>query len=499
MRSLSTFIQRGEILTSGQLAQRLSKTGLAPEAARQAISRSRDPGISILPISLPRRRRLFARRDSDQNDQFYAHLASVLSDHRPGLSRTILALLKRRVLLRADAQRLLAAPSQPRASRTPTYEAEVATLFDLRFCQVEAKDTALERLTINSLVGSSISHQLARSERTRHTIDVRLTRIVVDQFRKQAVIGWNSHALPAPATGTVSFSDFIFSAYGHSWLDPLIRRAAGKIPKSTPVLFDISARECDVHDVDGFLHRLAHVGSNRNARMPVLGVIAAYAFAPNAWAVAKNRGLFAINLRQSYGEAAVEMLAKMENLLRLTNAHDSFSDQAATTDYDSLADDLTTLRAHPYVAELRSLGLEILAAVLLRASGWEALRLGLVVPFNSTKRDIDVIGKRGGDDEICLVECKAAHEDKELDPPDVRKFFTETVPAALKYHTDVVKCHAELWTTGRIGREAKAELARLPLSKRVYAKLLEKKDIISLVPTPLSRCKRLIETLSLPN
>ena len=31
-----------------------------------------------------------------------------------------------------------------------------------------------------------------------------------------------------------------------------------------------------------------------------------------------------------------------------------------------------------------------------------------------------------------MVECKAAHEAKELDPAHVRKFFTETVPAVLK-------------------------------------------------------------------
>ena len=499
MMSLSAHISRGEILTSGQLAKRLTRTALTPDAARQVISRSRDPAIWILPLRLPRRSRLFTRRDSVQNDEFYHHLATVLREHRPGLARTILALLKRRVLLKADAQRLLAAPLRPRPSRTPTYEAAVATLFSLRFCQVEGMDTALERLTVNPLVGSPTSHQLARSERTRQTIDTRLTRIIVDQFRKQAIISWNGHAVADLETGTVPFSDYVFSAFGYSWLDPLVRRAAGKKSKSTPVLFDVSARECDVHDVEGFLHRLAHIGSNRNARMPVLGVIAAYAFADGAWTVAKRRGLLAINLRQSYGEAALATLAKMEDLLRLAGARGLFGEQAAAIDYDSMADDVAALRTHPYVTELRSLGFEILAAVLLRARGWEDVRVGLAVPFKNTKRDIDVIGKRGGEDEICLVECKAAQETKELDPADVHKFFTETVPAALKSHTNVTKCQAELWTTGRIGQRAKAELAKLSLSKRVETKLREKSDIISLVPPTLSRCKRLIETLSLPN
>ena len=52
-----------------------------------------------------------------------------------------------------------------------------------------------------------------------------------------------------------------------------------------------------MYDVGGLLHRLRHVGSNRNARMPLLGVIAAHTFTSEAWKVAKKGGLLTINLR----------------------------------------------------------------------------------------------------------------------------------------------------------------------------------------------------------
>ena len=444
--------------------------------------------VGCSPFALPLRTKFFtttSRRSLPSSD--------------PGLARTILALLKRRILLRADAQRLLAAPLRPKSSRTPTYQAEVDALVNLQICRVEGSKTALERLTLNSLVGSPSSHQLARLERVRQIVDMHLTSMITDQFRKQAVIGWRSATFADLETGIVRFSDHVFSAFGYSWLDPLVRRAVGKKPKSVPVLFDVCARECDVHDVRGFLHRLARIGSNRNARMPVLGVIAAYAFAGDAWSVAKRHGLLAINLRQLYGDAALATLAKMEHLLRLAGAGDLFGEHAAAIDLDELADDFTALRVHPYVADLRSLGLEVVTALLLRAEGWENVELGLVVPFKDTKRDVDVIGRRGGEDKICLVECKAAHETKELDPEHVSKFFTETVPATLKVFTNVTKCQAEIWTTGRIGERAQATLASLELRKGVGATLREKTDILSLVPTPLSQCKRLIETLSLPN
>ena len=299
--SLSDHIAPNEILTSGQLAQRLTTTGLTPAAARQVISRSNDPAVWPLPLRLPRRSRLFVLRDSIQNDAFYHNLAAVIDDLRPGLARTILALSKRQILLRADAQRLLAAPLLPKSSRTPTYGAEVDTLVALRLCSVEGSNTALERLTIKSLAGLPISHQLARSERVRQIVDRYLTRMITDQLRKQGVIGWNSATLADLETGSVRFSDYVFSAFGYSWLDPLVRRAVGQRPKPVPVLFDVCARECDVHDVQGLLHRLARIGSNRNARMSVLGVIAAYVFTDDAWLLAKN----AVYWRSIYGSRMV--------------------------------------------------------------------------------------------------------------------------------------------------------------------------------------------------
>ena len=146
---LYDIIPPDSILTSGQLAARLIATGTSHQAARKAMSRNRDPAVWILPVSLPRRVRMFARRDSVRNTAFYQKLATALNDLRPGLARTILALLQRRILLRFDAQRLLAAPSQPRSSRTPTYAAELSVLAELGLCKVEGTDTALERITIN--------------------------------------------------------------------------------------------------------------------------------------------------------------------------------------------------------------------------------------------------------------------------------------------------------------------------------------------------------------
>ena len=116
------------------------------------------------------------------------------------------------------------------------------------------------------------------------------------------MIGWTSSTDTGRETGTVLFNDYAFSAFSFSWLDPLVRRNVGQKPKPTPVLIDVFSRECDVHDTEGLVHRLRHIGANRNARMPLLGVIAAHTFTDDAWNAAKRSGLLAINWRSTCGK-----------------------------------------------------------------------------------------------------------------------------------------------------------------------------------------------------
>ena len=97
---------------------------------------------------------------------------------------------------------------------------------------------------------------------------------------------------------------------------------------------------------------------------------------------------------------------------------------------------------------------------------------------------------------VYVVECKAAHAQKDLAPEDVYKFFKETVPAVLRCFPNVKECRAELWTTGRVGEDAAAKLKSLRLIKRVQPKLREKNGIKELVQSSLSPCKRLIDAIS---
>ena len=497
---LSPHIGFGEIISSGELTRRIcAATGTGPVAARQLISRSkRDPGIWVLPIPLPGRGRLFALRDSVQDEAFYYEVADLLRERRPGIARTIRALLRHEVLLRPEAQKLLASPSLPTKSRTPTYDREIGFLVDLKFCRVDGQNTALERIVLARLAGTVESHTSARVRRARAIVETHLAAMLVDQLKKQGVVSWTGGAIPHSATASITFNNHVFSAHGFSFLDSMMRRATGMKPKPGSMLLDVLARPSDVEDVAGFIHRLSRVGGNPNARLQLLGVLAAYDFTREAWQLAKQKGLWTINLKQSLGDAALSALAQTETLLRIAGLPMAPDHGAAADEFAKLASGLDALKVHPYVSDLRALGFEAICAVLMSAGGWYEPQLGALFSADGVERDVDVLGKRNGGRDIYLVECKAEHEAKELEPEYVNKFFKETVPTALKAFPDTQSCLAELWTTGRVGERAREAFARLKVRETICAKIVDRDEILRRIPPTLAPCARLVSTISMP-
>lgn len=118
----------------------------------------------------------------------------------------------------------------------------------------------------------------------------------------------------------------------------------------------------------------------------------------------------------------------------------------------------------------------------------------------STTRDVDVSGWLTATSTLRLVECKAELRNKPLDPAYVRKFYEETVPAALRFfrrrcvHFKV--CQAEIWTTGQVNEIARKELSRMSLDRAVEPALRDYDALSRLVPSSLSSCKNLLAALA---
>jgi hypothetical protein len=498
MIALEHLIRNGEVLTSSDFIKRLMDEGYTYSHARKLIQKeSAKNGIwRSKHVALPKNIRLFSLDGYCGTKEFRNTIIPILEKNRPGLARVIGALAKRQVLLKAHVQRLLASPQDSFSSKCPSYSKEVAALEELKVAKRDGHNGVLERLVSTDIAGSPQSHALGISSHGGMIIQAAMTEILVNHFRRQNLIAWNTIAQTTGVESLAVFNNFYFSAKSFSWLSPLLKVKGGVRPKPTPVVFDVWPYSCSVFEVESFLERLRRAGQNKQTKLNFLGIIAAPDFDPDAWKLAREAGLMGINLRQFFGQVALDALAQIEILLRNVAGDPARADDKG---YADLAKTLEELKSNPYVVELRSIGFEALVALILRSKGWEEVRMNFTVPFETTTREIDVTGHRDSHDKLYIVECKAEAANKKLDPDYVRRFFSETVPAYIKAeYTGRMPsfCSAEIWTTGKVGGDAIAAMHEIKMKSFIQPKLLEHDDVKKEIPHNLESCKRLITAIA---
>ncbi|MDB6026068.1 MAG: hypothetical protein JWM68_2291 [Verrucomicrobiales bacterium] len=495
--NLTQFVGPEELLTSSELLERIVRAGIGGDSARQLIRRKAEGQLIWRSerLILSGGGRLFARRSFRESVAFIPQCLSKLNSLRPGIARAAHALLHEEVVLRSRAELLLASPVIPDNSSYPAYQNEVEALIELGIARVEAADSVMERLARTSTPGMN-AHAVALRSYARASTETVLANLLFAQFRQQNLISWNTKALPDKSATLVMFNNFQFSATGFSWLKPMLRFNGTDKPKPVPVVLDVFAKTRMTYDVESFIERLTRAGQNKNRKMAIFGIIAAFDFDPAAWKMAKSEGLMAINLKQHFGDAAFEALVQIQELLKNVAGEPA---KANDEDYKKLADTLDLLKTNPYVVDLRSLGFESVSGLIVRTHGYENINLNLkVMHKDSEAREVDVSGEKNGGEELFVVECKAEAGNKLLDPAYVRKFYTETVPAFIKSKNNrkIRECRAEIWTTGQVGPDALQELNGLKLNPLIKAALLDRAKIKEQIPQTLGSCARLLEAIA---
>jgi hypothetical protein len=498
--SVSSFLKPGEILTSSQLQQRLLGAGRSEANARKMLSRGSLKGDLWRSdkFRLQGNERIYAHKDYWGTAGFCLHIAELVARmNRPGISRCLEVLAREDILLPLHAQKLLASPIGAQCkARYPDYESELEALNELGV-SVCSKGSSAECLIRNKYVRIADQHELFRASHARQRVECLLARIVLNQLRQQNVLTWNRYSVASVETGFTEYNGQLFTATGYSFLDPLVRWQEGRT-RSCPVFFDVYAGKCGSHDVAGFLQRIKRAMHRGKNRYPALGVIAAKGFYDDAWLLARSERLMTINLRQAFGDEALDVMVKVQELLGQLSAGASFA--ATSAELGEITSMLKELHANPVVVSIRSVALEAFACCTIQADGWQAVGLGGKVDFDGqTTREVDVYGWRNGD--VRLIECKAAHSEKELARSDVKRFFCETVPAYLRWvrsrGDNPPKCIAEMWTTGKI-TEAQQALSDLSLSSVIEPAILDRAAITErLSPKIKDRGTLLLHDISL--
>jgi hypothetical protein len=482
---LLKYLEGDDVLTSSELIARLTKDGRSEAAARQVIRRTAGKGIwRSEKLRLPKDERLFADARFAQTPAFFRAVGRKLAlTSRGGLARCLETLGAREALHKIDVMRLLAvAPANGKALPKRTYEHELGGLAEIGV-QVVHHGTALESIVVPGKGASADAQELASRAASAVRREGLLARVLAERFRRQNMFAWNRVEFPDSEMPFTTFNNQVFSAFGFSYLSPLVRWKADKgKPSLCPVLIDVYHGLCLPSQVESFLRRIERATVRGKSRMPCLGIIAAKDFDREAWSAARSKGLMTVSFRQLFGEEALEAMAAVEELLHgLTREARAAGGEGQ---FLRFADLLKELKTNPVVTTLRSIGFEALSGLALGSLGYQSIEMGRIVPWQETTRDVDTFGFRG--DELRVVECKAYHRKKSLLPEDVTKFFTETVPALKKWLRDNNRtfntCKAEVWTTGPLGREAREALHKLARPKADQWELVHGGVVEDLLP-----------------
>lgn len=376
-------------------------------------------------------------------------------------------------------------------------ERELVAIEEAGLGAIEESVTGRRRLVrlkyANHPDGEKLAFQLlAETETERHWVS-----LLLHHLSCQNLISWKSHE----SRYTPVFNGRLYSAVAYSYVKPLVRFEHGKAtPIACPVVVDVLARAAEVFDVEGLVERMHRSGANAQARLRMLGIIGAPRFTPEAFQMARKTGLMVVSFREVFGDAALQVLASAESLFREMQVTEA--DDASAADISTLAanlsDSVARLKDHPMVTALSGLAFEALATTVVRAQGYEDVHSGEKMPYfeqgNETTREVDVHGHRGED--WLVVECKALNEKKELDRDSVKYFFTETVPAFIKNKgkTNIRKCRAELWTTGKVTTELRGYLQHeLRTPRGVDVAILARNEIA--MPKQLRPLQRILSVL----
>ena len=169
-RQLATFIQPDEVLMSGTLIERVAANGNGRDRARQWMHRMSTDDATVwrsARLVLPGGERLFARRAFVGTQPFLQKVITLLELERPGIARAIRRLLSVGVILRAEAEKILATPIRGESTaRFCDYATDLEALVELRAGLPDGKGTALEPCSC-----TPSSQRIAASRPTHASID----------------------------------------------------------------------------------------------------------------------------------------------------------------------------------------------------------------------------------------------------------------------------------------------------------------------------------------
>jgi hypothetical protein len=446
---------------SSDLARKLERSGMSPDAARQRITRAGPSVLRLKGLVFPRNARFLYHEKDAGKERFWTALARVVSEASPAYGPALAALRARDGVVPLEQFSIISgSPIRQRghiSSETVLERLEAVRLVQRRESQGVGPVVALHA---NGYLGTPDFGRL----RARLLVEKMLLLAVRDWARRLGVASHDKIAIRGEGEPP-TYGTFKWDLCGPSYMVPLVRREKDGASKPGFLVCDVVAGTwVDEHAVAAFIRKFRLSASLRNLP-PVLPILLADGYTHEAFRLGRSHGLMLATPKNLFGrDIAIGLATLLETMSKAAAIA-----VAKPEVIGELFDKLGAIEGAD--RNLRGSLFELVVGHVTHATSGGSIDIGVLVSYDGFKAEIDVRRVIGG--AVWLYECKGYQPDHLIGAEEVQAWLKNRVPGLYRatraeQRFSSVEVHFEFWTSGGFTPEAIAVLEAASAATKRY-------------------------------
>lgn len=445
---LTVLLRRDGPALSGDLVRKMQDHGLSGSAARQRLSR-RAPNVSVLTgLTFPKRARFFYHKDDYRRERYWTALVAAISQSSPAYGAAEGAL-------------------RAHGGIVPLHYFAIVTGAPIRQRKQIGVDAVFSRLRHIGLIEEVFVDELpcvrlaaggwlgGRDQDVAHRLLVQRIMLlaVADWARKLNIGSYNKIAVRDLNEALPTFGTHAFDLCGPSYIAPMIRRDASGLPKPGFLVCDAFVGKLDETGIAAFLRKCASSAAIRNLP-PFLPVVIAEAFTPEAFNLARSRGIITATPFNLFGREIAEGLSALLQTLERASAIAAEKPEVVSDLFSRLG------QIEGAAVNLRGALFELVVGHVVHQESQGSIDVGKKVSLiGEPAVEVDVY--LASSNRVRVIECKGYGPNQQVGERELSRWVNEKVPKLRKSlqrepRHEGCRFSFEFWTSGDYSHEAQA-------------------------------------------
>lgn len=451
----------GPALTS-EVAARLRRSGLSPEAARQRLSRLPDGVLALRGISFPKRVRFIYLESQWGKDVFWSALIAAIKATNPAYAAAIAAM-------------------RARGGIIPTRHFGIVSGAPVRQTRQVASDLVLDRLMAIQLLKQvnvagegecvTLNDYIEPAQVNSHSLRARLLteKVLLDALRQWA--GRMNMASPRATRirdeePAPQFSTCKFDLCGPSYLRPLTRFQDGK-PAPGFLVADVVVGTTLNEDAAAAFVRKCEMLTHLKKVRPFMPLLISDNFTSEALHLCRSKGIMATRPATLFGDDVARALGDLLQTLSNAAAVVAANPERLQNIFDRL------MSIEGAAGNLRGALFELIVGHLVKELVGGSIDIGISVtdPKTGDNAEIDVRLVKQRD--LTFYECKGYQPSSQLRVDEIEDWLMRRIPRIVSYHRNEDRFRGggmtfEFWTCGTFSIDALRMLSGAAAKTKKY-------------------------------